>query len=333
MRDLDQLARALRGALPGGDRITAISPLTTGFSNETYTIEGPDLILRLPPSGGAMLEGHDVIGQARIYEELGTMAGAPPVPRIVAVCQDTKILGVPFFVMERVAGDSIDDIKMRPWFVDGTEPFRNRICRKWVSAFAGLSKLTPLDALGPAVTPEDDARMWREFAGAADCPALVALFDRLLVAPAPRSGPPAIVHGDTKLSNLMWQDGSITAMLDWEMALNGDPLANLGYMLYSFESQYHSATRAQKLPGMLSRVEVIALWSEVSGRSPEGVFWHEIAQLGKIAAIIAEGTNMYNTGRSSDPKLAYFKQNLGYYLGVIEAMLEGGGFREPKGTT
>jgi hypothetical protein len=84
---------------------------------------------------------------------------------------------------------------------------------------------------------------------------------------------------------------------------------------------------------MLSRVEVIALWSDVSGRSAEGVFWHEIAQLGKIAAIIAEGTNMYNTGRSSDPKLAYFKQNLGYYLGVMEAMLDGGGFREPKGTT
>ena len=35
----------------------------------------------------------------------------------------------------------------------------------------------------------------------------------------------------------MWQDGEITAMLDWEMALNGEPLADLGYMLYSFESR------------------------------------------------------------------------------------------------
>jgi aminoglycoside phosphotransferase (APT) family kinase protein len=333
MRDLDQLARALRSVLPRGDGITAVSPLTTGFSNETYSIDGLDLILRLPPSGGAMLEGHDVIAQARIYEELGTRVDAPPVPRIVTRCSDTAILGVPFFVMERVEGQSIDDIKMTPWFVDGTETFRNQICRDWVSAFAGLSKLAPLDALGPAVTPEDDARMWREFAGAADCPALVALFDRLLTVPAPRSGPPAVVHGDTKLSNLMWQDGSITAMLDWEMALNGDPLANLGYMLYSFESKYHSATRAQKMAGMLSRVEVIALWSEVCGRSAEGVFWHEIAQLGKIAAIIAEGTNMYNTGRSSDPRLVLFKQNLGYYLGVVQAMLDGGGLREPKGPT
>ena len=333
MRNLDQIAQALRTYLPDGDRVTAITPVTTGYSNETYVIEGPDLILRLPSAGGSMLEGHDVVAQARIYEQLAAAAGAPPVPRIVAIGQDASLLGAPFFVMDRVPGESIDDIKMTPWFVDGSDALRNQVCRNWVSAFADLSKLQPLAILGPSVTPEDDARMWREFARKADCPALVASFDRLLAVPAPLSGPPAIIHGDTKLSNLMWKDERITAVLDWEMALNGEPLANLGYMLYSFESPYHAATRAQKLPGMLSRDEVIALWSEVSGRSAEGVFWHEIAQLGKLGAIIAEGVNMHNTGRSDDPKLALFVQNLGYYLGVVNDMLDGGGFPDSKGTS
>jgi aminoglycoside phosphotransferase (APT) family kinase protein len=124
----------------------------------------------------------------------------------------------------------------------------------------------------------------------------------------------------------MWKDGEVAAMLDWEMALGGEPLADLGYMLYSFESPYHAATRAQKLPGMLNRDEVIALWEQTSGRSAKGVFWHEVAQIGKIAAIIAEGCNMRDTGRSTDPKLELFKQNMGYYLGVMEQMLDGGGF-------
>ena len=115
-------------------------------------------------------------------------------------------------------------------------------------------------------------------------------------------------------------------MLDWEMALNGEPLADLGYMLYGFESAFHGATTPQRQPGMLSRDEVIALWEQVSGRSAEGVYWHEIAQIGKIGAIIAEGTNMYVTGRSTDPKLAYFMKNRDYYLGVMQAMLDGGGF-------
>ncbi len=326
MRDLDHLVQALRPYLPGGEGLISIRPLTTGFSNETYILEGLNSVLRLPPAAGAMLEGHDVVGQGRIYQELAKCPDAPPVPQLVSICADTSVIGVPFFVMERVAGESIDDMQMTPWFVEGSDALRRQVCTNWVSAFSSLSKLEPLPVLGAAVTPEDDARMWQGFARAANCPRLVAMFDRLLAHPAPISGPPAIIHGDPKLSNLMWKDERITAMLDWEMALNGEPLANLGYMLFFFESGYHGATRAQKLPGMLGRDEVIILWEKVSGRSAEGVFWHEIAQVGKLGAIIAEGANMLDTGRSSDPRLNYFKQNLDYYLGAMAAMLDGGGY-------
>ena len=324
-RDLASIADALRTMVPDGDRITGISALTTGFSNETYSIDGPGLILRLPPAAGAMLDGHDVVTQALIYAALGTTPGAPPVPEVVAVAQDEAAIGTPFFVMRRVPGEAIDDIDIQPWLAEGSDALRTRICRTWISTFAGLAALPTLDILGPEITPEIDAARWRAFAKAADSPVLVKLFDRLLAVAAPRTGAPGIVHGDTKLSNLMWHDGEVTAVLDWEMALNGEPLADLAYMLYSFESDHHAATRAQKLPGMLSRAEVIALWAEVSGRSTEGLAWHEIAQIGKIAAIIAEGTNMYVTGRSSDPKLAYFKRNLDYYIAVMAAMLDGAG--------
>ena len=136
----------------------------------------------------------------------------------------------------------------------------------------------------------------------------------------------AVVHGDPKLSNLMWQDRQITAVLDWEMAINGDPLSDLAYMLYGFHSDFHPATRAQMLPGMLNRDEVIALWEKVSGRSAEGLLWHEIAQFAKLSSILAEGVTMFKTGRSTDPKLAYFQQNLDNFIGVTHAMLDAGGF-------
>ena len=77
---------------------------------------------------------------------------------------------------------------------------------------------------------------------------------------------------------------------------------------------------------MLKRNEVITLWEQVSGRSAQGIIWHEIAQIAKITAIIAEGSNMLTTGRSNDPKLAYFKRNLDYYLSVVGAMLIGAGY-------
>lgn len=326
MRDLPRIADLLRASLPGGDAITGISPLTTGFSNETYRVDGADLILRLPPAAGAMLDGHDVVGQARIYAVLTDIPGAPPVPRVVSIGEDATAIGSPFFVMERVRGESIDDFAMQPWLIEGSDALRRQVCSDWIATFASLGNLPPLDVLGPVTTPEDDARMWQAFAGQAESPVLVGLFDRLLRVPAPRTGAPAVVHGDAKLSNLMWHKHRITAVLDWEMALNGEPLADLAYMLYAFESEFHAATRAPKLPGMLTRVEVIALWSLITGRSTEGLLWHEIAQFGKLGAIIAEGTNMHLSGRSDDPKLAHFARSLESYIGVMSAMLDGAGY-------
>jgi aminoglycoside phosphotransferase (APT) family kinase protein len=325
-RDAAELKHLLSGLLMGEAPITAVTPMMTGFSNDTYLIDGPDLILRLPPAAGAMLDGHDVVGQARIYAALGSTPGAPPVPRIVHVEENADILGAPFFIMGRIAGESVNDIDMQPWFTDAPEAVRTQMCRDWVTAFGNLARLSPLEVLGAPVSPEDDLRMWQRFAAGAECPSLVDMIERLLKVPAPLSGTPAVIQGDSKLSNLMWDEYRITALLDWEMSLNGEPLADLGYMLNLFESEYHDATRAQKLSGMLKRDQVIALWEEVSGRSAKGIMWHEIAQIAKITAIIAEGTNMFNTGRSSDPKLAYFKQNLDHYLGVVAAMLAGAGY-------
>ena len=324
-RELAGIASALRRVLPDGGGITAVRPLTTGFSNDTYLIDGLDLILRLPPAAGAMLDGHDVLGQAAIYRALGAAAGAPPVPAVVHVEADPALLGAPFFVMARVPGDAVADIAMQDWFTGAADGVRRAMCQNWVSAFAGLGRLAPLDVLGAPVSPEDDLRVWQRFAAAANCPELVEMIGRLLTLPAPLSGPSAVIHGDTKLSNVMWDQFRISAVLDWEMALNGEPLADLGYMLYQFASEYHDATRAPKLPGMFSRAEVIACWEQVSGRSAAGVLWHEIAQIAKITAIIAEGCNMFDSGRSADPKLAYFKANLGHYLDVIRAMLVGVG--------
>ena len=321
MRDLERDAETLRKILPGGERITGIAPLTTGFSNETYRIDGLDLILRLPPSAGAMLDGHGVLAQARIYRELGAVSGGPPVPAIIHIEEDETALGVPFFVMERAPGEAIHDTQLQDWFTSATDDFRAGICRQWIGAFASLARMQPLAVLGDPVSPEDDALMWQRFAARAGCGELVALAAR-----APRSGPPALVHGDTKLSNLMWADGRVSAMLDWEMALNGEPLADLGYLLHGFESPHHGPTTPMKQPGMARRAEIIALWESHSGRSAAGVEWHEIAQIGKINAIVAEGSAMFASGRSSDPKLAYFQKNLDYYLGVMRAMLDGGGF-------
>lgn len=319
--DLDRVLVRLAEALPGHG-VTGLSPLTTGFSNETYLVEGADLILRLPPAAGSMLEGFDVLDQARVYQALHALPGGPPAPRVVLMVDDPQ---TPFFVMERVPGEAINDLAPQAWFAEAADEQRGDLCRQWISTFAANARLAPLAQLGPPQTPEANLGRWRAFAERARSHETVAAIDRLLARPAPCTGPAAVVHGDPKLSNLMWDQGRVSAVLDWEMALNGEPLGDLAYMLYGFESRFHPATRAQKLPGMLTRDEVIALWEEESGRSAAGVAWHEIAQFCKLCAILAAGVEMRASGRSDDPKLAYFQANLDAWIAITRAMLDDAG--------
>lgn len=329
-RDTEAITVALRGYLPGGGAIRAVTALTTGFSNETYRIatldgEGRDWILRMPPGGGAILEGHNVLAQARIYAALGEITGGPPVPGIVSICEDDSVIGAPFFVMECVAGAEVHDTQLPGWFTSPEDSFRRRLCECWLTEVAGFASLPPLPLLGVPVSPEQDARMWRTFADKAQCPPLVAAYDRLLSRPAPISGPPSIVHGDVKLSNFMWQDGELGAVLDWEMALNGEPLSDLGYLMIFFEGPFHRSATQLREPGMFARDEAIAMWERVTGRSSQGLIWHEMAQIAKILCTMAEGTNQWVTGRSTDPKFSYFQKNLDYYLGVLASMLDAEG--------
>ncbi len=320
-RDTNAIAATLRDHLPGGAAIRAVLPLTTGFSNETYRIEGADWILRMPPAGGAIVEGHDVLAQARLYAALGAIEGGPPVPGIVAICEDKNVIGAPFFVMECVAGAEVHDTQLPDWFTAPGDDFRRSLSERWIAQVSQFAALPPLPLLGDPASPEQDARAWRAFAEKADCPPLVAAYDRLLSRPAPISGPPSIVHGDVKLSNFMWHEGELSAVLDWEMAINGEPLSDLGYLMIFHEGPFHRASTQLKEPGMLTRDQVIAMWEQVSGRSSEGLIWHEMAQIAKILCTMAEGTRLWVTGSSTDPKFSYFQKNLDYYLGVLTAML------------
>lgn len=321
-RDPGQLKEALAAVLPGGEAITGIRAFSTGHSNETYLIEGLEQILRLPPTADPLLpDSHDVMAQARIYQAVGSVPGAPPVPEILFTCKDAALLGDPFFVMTRVAGEEIDDYLPQAWFADTTPEERAGYCARWMSVLWDLANLAPLDVLGPAITPEDEARRWQAMARKANCPALVASFDRLLSVPAPRSGAPSPAHGDPKLANLMWAAGQLTAVLDWELAYNGDPLADLGYVLAFFESDARSAGKACGDEGMWKRDRIIANWEQATARPANGVRWHEAAAIGKMAAIVAYGYNLYVSGKSSDARFQRWEGPVADNLQIMDIML------------
>jgi aminoglycoside phosphotransferase (APT) family kinase protein len=307
-RDLHSMRQALADYLPGGRRISEITPFSTGHANETYLLEGLGQILRLPPAAKPLLEGHGVIEQARIYEALGRTAAAPPVPKVVHTCSDAAVLGDRFFIMECAPGEALNDYVLQSWFTSATPQARDGICRQWLGAVASLALLAPLQELGPPVRPEEEVQRWQRLAAAAEDRALVEVFNRLLDLPAPCTGTASPVHGDPKLANLLWDQGRLTALLDWELAFNGEPLSDLGYILYYFARDTHAGSPASELPGMWSRTEVIDAWERIGSRSARGVEWYEMAANGKMAAILAWGFHLYESGQSTDVRFIRWKQ-------------------------
>lgn len=320
-RDIDALLAGLRTGVPRGAEITGIRALTAGHSNETYVLEGLDAILRLPPSTPPVLQGHGVITQGRVYEELGAVRDVLPTPRILHVEEDPGLLGDPFFIMEKVSGAAVTDYVLPEWFTEATPYQRTSVSRQWVSAIGSIATLQPLEAFGPAVTPEEDVRKWRRWAANAECPRLVALYDRLLSRQAPRSGPASPVHGDPKIANLMWSEFQLSSVLDWELGHNGEPLTDLGYVLYFFRPEIYFGVPLPSLSGMIGRDDAVRAWEAASGRSAQGFEWYEAAAIGKIAAIVARGYQMILAGESHDPKMARWKEMLDSNIALMDAVL------------
>jgi aminoglycoside phosphotransferase (APT) family kinase protein len=235
--DLARLSGYLRSRVPD----LAAEPLSAeliagGRSNLTYRVcaGGTEFVLRRPPLGHVLATAHDM---AREHRVISALAGTPvPVPEAIALCEDPEPLGAPFYLMSHLPGTVYrDPAQTGPLGADG----RRALADAMVDTLAALHRVDP-DAVGLADFGHPEgylARQVRRWAGQLDrsrsreLPGIDELRDRL-AGSVPESGPPAIVHGDYRLDNLIIDsDHEVAAVLDWEMATLGDPLTDLGLLL------------------------------------------------------------------------------------------------------
>lgn len=306
--------------------ITEVVPLATGYSNETYLLRGPDVVLRTPPSNRGLLPPYDMRHQ---HDVLADVRGVPgvPVPLVHGVSTGESAVGAPFYLCECVPGESFE-MAAPPWLVDAPPEFRTEMCRQWVGAVAALHRAAPLPSLGPVRSPAETYRAWRDIAAVdAESPGaaksqgahVIELLDQVIALDPRSSGPPAPVHGDPKIANTMWQDGRLTGVLDWELAFNGEPLCDLGYILNWFPADPSLNDMGLPsydyfaLPGMYSRDELIAAWERGSGRSAHGIEAYEAGESAKTCAIVLRGVAAYEAGVLRDERLASWPPALEIY--------------------
>jgi aminoglycoside phosphotransferase (APT) family kinase protein len=269
-----------------------------GQSNVTFKIArgGRVFVLRRGPRPPLPRSTHDMVREARIQELVG--AAGVPVPRILAVCDDESVLGVPFYLME-----FLDGVVITNRIPDALSSPQHRRATS-LAAVDELVRLHRVDVTtgGLASFGRPDGYLRRQVdrfstlwqPGGRELPRVQEV-GAWLSSRIPQSQGAAVVHGDFRLGNLMFDPAApatVTAILDWEMATIGDPLADLGYLTATYaELDGYSTplelTTVTREPGYASRTELIDRYQQQAPLNLEALPWYQALALWK-AAIFCE---------------------------------------------
>ena len=157
-RDMERLAEGLRSYLPRGAGITGVRTLSAGHSNETYLVEGLNEILRMPPSEEGLLPPYDMARQHAILSAVKDHTDTVPLPAMLELCEDTAVIGDPFFLMSCVPGEAFE-YGVPDWLAADAAEGPERICRQWFDAVIGVHTM-PVAHMPPGGrTVREEARV------------------------------------------------------------------------------------------------------------------------------------------------------------------------------
>ncbi len=280
--------------MPGARRVRVSNPRSphAGDSSDTRLFEidvdnachPPErvaAVLRCAPRGDAPFPDYDLGLQAQVMRAVAS-AGGVPVPEVLYLEEDPSVLGVPFLIMRAVEGEAPSDrpsYQAEGFYHDRSPEFREHMWRDTVEAAARLHAIDWRELAGgrvPGSRPGEDparacldywSRYLRDFLKETPDEA-VPVFDEaldFLERERPANVPLALCWGDAKLGNVMFdlESGDVAAVIDWEMAIVGDPIADLA-------SLHLSDLRAQDfggacLPGTPCADELVGLYEAASG--------------------------------------------------------------------
>jgi aminoglycoside phosphotransferase (APT) family kinase protein len=234
--DASRLGEYLRGRLDGAERHLSVHRLAGGQSNPTYRLQAGAraYALRTKPAPAALLlpSAHQIEREYRVLQALATSAVPVPTPHVL--CTDEAVIGRAFYVMEFVEGRVFVD----PRLPELSAAQRGAVFDEMNRVMAALHQLDwralGLEDFGkPGDYLRRQIARWSRQYRASETETIEAM-DRLiewLPVTAPPADETALVHGDFRLDNLVFdaRGERILAVLDWELSTLGSPLADFAY--------------------------------------------------------------------------------------------------------
>jgi len=322
----DQLAAFLASVLPGARdvSISNFRKLTEGFSYETamftaswrrgHDVEQRDLVLRIEPADAVAVGPCPLHWQYRILSAL--QHTDVPIPAPLAFEPSNSVLGRPFMLVSRVAGEvpiawgaGIEDQQQRRLIADRFVEVLARVHRvDWQGADLGFMLMgADPQRLNPA---RREIERWERVVEELSIRPEPILREALLWCKAnePRADKLVLCHGDYRLSNFIWADGEIKALLDWEIATINDPMCDLGWT----SLRCWRGTDPNLITGLLPREEFHALYEKYSGQRVDSrhVFFWEVLGNVHMACILIQSMHGLDRGTVRDLRMMALEQNM-----------------------
>ncbi len=275
--------------------VEAVDIIPEGHSGFTYWVcfpGGERAVLRLPPPGARIAGPADIPRQGRIMRALSE-AGLP-VPRVLAMSDEPAVDGRPFVLVERIDGVRIEQVV-------GTVP-DEQLARSAVDVLKRLHAL-PLERTG--IGGEDPMPLagelkrwaWLMERAPQELTAHAPRLGELLARRQPPAQRPTLVHGDYHYGNMLFRDGRVAGVLDWEIAQLGQPLLDLACLSVVARAGRTGAG----VPGGGAVDVPDELLLEAYGADPAVYRWYLALTYYKYAAIFGYNLMLHRRGKRPDP--------------------------------
>lgn len=286
-------------------RVTSVcSPTTNGGSSTTLfaTVQwrerepvARDFAVRLKPVSYRLFLRDNFEAQFHFMKHLAGQTDVP-VPQVHFLEPDAAILGAPFFVMDKVAGDVPPDyppFHAAGFLFDASLDQRRRL---WDSALQTMVRVARVDVGSlPQIVerrrdesgPEENLRHWSDslaWVYGEEPHALLEATNDWLWRKLPKGLKTGLSWGDARVGNMIFRDWQCVAAIDWETVTLAGPQLDIAHWLLmdDFWSKYLGV---KPLAGLPSREETIQQWEDLTGFKADHLDWHQVLAAYRLCII------------------------------------------------
>lgn len=288
------------------------------------------LVVRLPPAGVRRQGTTDVLRQVPLLQAMERRG--VPVPRVRWWGDDERWFGVPFLVVDFVAGATLGgdlfvlDDGPTPDAPAAAEAFGHAVDAlaaihrvDWERDLAGWDRPLPLAG---------EIDRWVPLLDKALDPAWTAAGHELraaLHASAPPEPEPGVVHADYYSNNWLFREGRLAAVLDWEATFVGPRLLDLGWLCMMYDPESWAPGHGTRMAWSPPTEFFAARYERASGARVDHLAWYRALAGYRLAALTAHYYRLHRLGRRPDPVWEVFAESAPHMLRRATRLARGEG--------